>query len=201
MSRCVTPTPERFGPGARDFWVNFGNNVDEGFGAVILPDGADRLADVIVIRMAKSLIVNTKSGQGLIPVTRKMAAEGQTIHRGSKSLGFCDCEVIDRVGVRPLAQPEGGDPSETPAWRYKLISKRNKNTKRTNDRAHARFRPRVDNGSIPAKTSANSTIACKTSTPEPGTTRDKRPSKRSDFLWHQPCALKAQVYATATRFR
>ena len=54
MSRCVTPTPERFGPGARDFWVNFGNNVDEGFGAVILPDGADRLADVIVIRMGKS---------------------------------------------------------------------------------------------------------------------------------------------------
>ena len=78
-----------------------------------------------------------------------MAAEGQTLHRGSKSLGFCDCEVIDRVGVRPLAQPEGEDPSETPGLKYKLISKRNKNTKRTNDRAHARFSPHNDNGVQP----------------------------------------------------
>ena len=44
----------KFGPGARDFWENFGNNVDERFGVVILPDGAGRLEDVIVIRMGKS---------------------------------------------------------------------------------------------------------------------------------------------------
>jgi hypothetical protein len=118
VQMCDRRRPERFGPGARDFWENFGNNVDEGFGVVILPDGADRLEDVIVIRMGKFLIVNTKSGQGLILVTWKMAAEGQTFHRSSKSLGFCDCEVIDRVGVRPLAQP-GGDPSETPELKYK----------------------------------------------------------------------------------
>ena len=31
-----------------------------------------------------------------------MAVEDQTLHRGRKSLGFCDCEVIDQVGVQPV---------------------------------------------------------------------------------------------------
>jgi hypothetical protein len=42
-----------------------------------------------VIRVGKPLIVNTKSGQGLILVTRKvMAVEDQTSHGSSKSLGI-----------------------------------------------------------------------------------------------------------------
>jgi hypothetical protein len=56
-----------------------------------------------VIRVGKSLIVNTKSGQRLILVTWKvMALEDQTLHGSSKSFGFCDCEVIDQVGVQPV---------------------------------------------------------------------------------------------------
>ena len=57
---------------------------------------------LFVIRMENSLIADKKSGQGLILVTRKvMALEDQTLHGSSKSLGFCDCEVIDQVGVQP----------------------------------------------------------------------------------------------------
>jgi hypothetical protein len=78
------------------------NNVAEGFGVVILPDDPDHLEDVIVIRMEKSLVVNTKSEQALTLVTRRvMAVEDRNLHRSSKSLGFCDCEVIDQVGVQP----------------------------------------------------------------------------------------------------
>ena len=80
-----------------------------------------------VIRMGKSLIVNTKSGQALILVTQRvMVVENQTLHSGSKSLGFCDCGAIDRVGVRPLARPEEGPPLEISALNNKLISRRNK---------------------------------------------------------------------------
>jgi hypothetical protein len=31
-----------------------------------------------------------------------MAVKDQTLHKSSKSLGFCDCEVIDQVGVQPV---------------------------------------------------------------------------------------------------
>ena len=77
------------------------NNVAEGFGVVILPDGADHLEDVIVIRMEKPLVVNTKSGQALTLVTRRvMAVEDQNLQKSSKSLGFSDCEVVDQEGVQ-----------------------------------------------------------------------------------------------------
>ena len=152
-----------------------------------------------VIRMGKSLIVNTKPGQALILVTRKvMAVEDQCLHRSSTSLGFCNCEVIDPVRVRPLAQPEGGDPSETPASKYKFISKWNKNTNTRMIKRMHDLVPTTTTGFIRANTSASSTIARKTSDPEPGTTRDKDAVNAAPPL-HQTCALKARVYATATR--
>jgi hypothetical protein len=85
-----------------------------------------------------------------------------------------------------LAPPEGGDPSKTPALKYKLISRRNKNTKCTNDQGHARFGPHDDNGAHSRKDLRklnNSTQDLRaTSAPKPGTTRDKRPSKPQRLL-------------------
>ena len=42
-------------PGARVFWRNFGNNVDEGFGVLILPYGADHLEDVVCDKVGRVL--------------------------------------------------------------------------------------------------------------------------------------------------
>jgi hypothetical protein len=52
ISRRVTLTEARkvrmkVCPGARVLWEKFGNNVDEGFGVVILSDGADHIEDVV----------------------------------------------------------------------------------------------------------------------------------------------------------
>jgi hypothetical protein len=125
------------------------------------------------------------------------------LHGSSKSLGFCDCEVIDRVRVRPLAQPEGGDPSEPPALKYKLISRRNKiQNARITKRKHDLV-PTKTTRFIHAKTFANSTTARKTSRPPP-LNQVRRATKHQVNAappLDQTCALKAHVYATATRFR
>jgi hypothetical protein len=104
---CVPLTGARkvrmgFDPGDHVFGKN---SVIMSLRDFILPDGADgadHLEDVIAIRMGKSLIVNTKSGQALTLFMRKvMAVEDETLHRSSKLLGFCYCKVIDQVGVQP----------------------------------------------------------------------------------------------------
>ena len=56
-----------FGPGTRVFWEKFGNDVDEGYG-VVMARAISKMSSVI--KMGNSLIVNTKSGQGMILATR-----------------------------------------------------------------------------------------------------------------------------------
>ena len=63
--------------------------------------------------------------------------------------------------------------------------------KHTNDQAHARSSPHDDNGSIRAKTSANSTIARKTPPPNQVRRAIKDQVNAAPPL-HQKCALKAQ---------
>ena len=57
-----------FGPGTRVFWEKFGNDVDEGYG-VVMAQAISKMSSVIT--MGNSLIVNTKSGQGMILATRR----------------------------------------------------------------------------------------------------------------------------------
>jgi hypothetical protein len=107
MSRCVTLTEagkvwiEVLAP-VCVFWENFGSNVNEGFGVVILSDGAGHLEGAVCDKSGKALNREYEIRARLILVTRKvMALEDETLCRSSKSLGFCDCEVIDQVGVLP----------------------------------------------------------------------------------------------------
>ena len=67
MSKCATLTETRkvwidvLAP-ARVFWEKFGNNVDEGFGVVILLDGAGYLEDVVCDKDGELL---TNRGYGI----------------------------------------------------------------------------------------------------------------------------------------
>ena len=81
-------------PGARVL-----NNVDEDFGVVILPDGADHLEDVVCDKGGKLLNCEYETRARVDPGHRVMAVDDQTLPRSSKPLGFCDCDDIYRVGV------------------------------------------------------------------------------------------------------
>ena len=62
-----------------DFWEGLSDSINEGFDAVVLPDGADHLEDVLIDTSGEPLIINTRnSGHELILIKRNvMAVEDQ----------------------------------------------------------------------------------------------------------------------------
>lgn len=79
-----------FGLGVSVFRVRLGNSVDKGFDVAMLPDAADYPEDVLIDASGEPLIINIRSsGHDLILITPKvMAAEGQSLHRSSRTLGY-----------------------------------------------------------------------------------------------------------------
>ena len=73
-----------------DFWEGLSDSINEGFDAVVLPDGADHLEGVLIDASGEPLIINTKNSMHeLILIKRNvMAVEDQNFHWSSRSLGI-----------------------------------------------------------------------------------------------------------------